>query len=480
MPHPSVHFLVALAAVGVVLALIAVVRNPGMRRRLSLSAFALVILNILHVAIVQLPDVPQLHDYGTSLEWLLGCFAVIGVLVTLVSNPWFEDRTGERAPAIVQDAIIAGLVVGASTFIFNNLNFLTGSAILAAVLGFAAQDTLGNAFAGLAIQIERPFKIGHWITVGDFEGQVTSVTWRATKIRTTSGNLIILPNNVIAKESINNYSEPVVPTRIFIEVGADYGVPPSEVQDACLQVMRHTTMPLKTPAPEVLLQDFGSSAITYRIRFWVDEFGKADRARSEVRTGIYYEFKRRNIEIPWPIQIEYSREAPVVDVPARQEDYAKRLAAVPVFAPLPPEAHRALAGTVIERLYGNGEAIVDEGDPGQSMFIVTRGSVRIVVGPELKEVAITKAGGYFGEMSLLTGAPRTATVIAVGDTTVLEIDGEAFGAYVRANPSVIDELARAAEARRRELDHTRATAGTSVHGEQVSLAQRMRRFFGLA
>jgi len=157
-----------------------------------------------------------------------------------------------------------------------------------------------------------------------------------------------------------------------------------------------------------------------------------------------------------------------------------KLSTVPVFASLGTDAHQALAGVVVERLYGSGEVVVDEGDPGQSMFIVTRGAVQIVVGPEQREVAVTKAGGYFGEMSLLTGAPRSATVIAKGDVTVLEIEADAFGAYVRAHPEVIDELARAAEARRRELDQTRASGAAGAPGEQKSLAQRMRKFFGIA
>ena len=90
------------------------------------------------------------------------------------------------------------------------------------VVGFALQDTLGNAFAGLAIQIEKPFRVGHWIRVGDFEGHVAEVTWRATKLRTKAGNFVIVPNNIIAKEAITNYSEPTVPTRLEVEVGVSY------------------------------------------------------------------------------------------------------------------------------------------------------------------------------------------------------------------------------------------------------------------
>ena len=81
------------------------------------------------------------------------------------------------------------------------------------MLGFALQDTLGNAFAGLAIQSEKPFHVGQWVKVADYEGRVAEVTWRATKLRTKAGNFVILPNNVVSKEAIVNYSEPAAPVR---------------------------------------------------------------------------------------------------------------------------------------------------------------------------------------------------------------------------------------------------------------------------
>ena len=414
-----------------------------------------------------------------NFEKVLGAFALINAIVTLLFNPWFQDRVSDRAPAIVQDAIIGALVVGASMLVLNNASFLTGSAIAAAVIGFALQDTLGNLFAGLAIQIERPFRVGHWITVGSYEGMVTAVTWRATKIRTKAGNLVIVPNNIIGKESINNYSEPAAPTRLFVEVGVAYQTPPTEVRTAIDNVMRDAKYVLKTPAPELLLYDFAASSITYRIRFWIDDFSKDEVARAAVRTGIYYEFQRRGIEIPYPIQVEYSRDEPVIDLPQQRTIFARAIAAVPVFAGLPPEAHGALADAAVRRVFGHGEVIVHEGDDGRSMFIVRHGQVRVVVGAEQREVAVTRAGGYFGEMSLLTGDPRTATVVAHGDVTVLEIDADAFGTYIKAHPEVIDALAQAAADRRRELDASRGVTTSAVATEPRSIAKRMRQFFGL-
>jgi small-conductance mechanosensitive channel len=126
---------------------------------------------------------------------------------------------------------------------------VTTSAVSAVVIGFALQDTLGNAFAGLAIQSEKPFHVGQWVKVGDHEGRVAEVTWRATKLRTKSGNFVILPNNIVAKEAIVNYSEPAAPMRLEVEVGASYLVPPNKVKAAMMEALRHSSRVLPAPAP---------------------------------------------------------------------------------------------------------------------------------------------------------------------------------------------------------------------------------------
>lgn len=468
----------ALALFVAILAAAAGVRNRIIRRRLRFSIVALVALVALTLAAHREPPLVA-FERETSIEHLIFALALINALVALSFNPWFQDRVFDRSPAIVQDTLVVAAFGAAAVFLLKDSTFLAASAIAAAAVGFALQDTLGNAFAGLAIQIEKPFRVGQWVSVAGFEGAVAEVTWRATKIRTKAGNLVVVPNSTVAREAIHNYSEPAVPTRAVVEVGAAYGAPPNDVRDAILAAMRQVTGLLASPAPDVLLHDFGASAIVYHARFWIDDFARVDHAQNDVRQAIYYEFRRRGIEIPWPIQIEYQREERPPDAGERRERLERAIAATPVLAVLPTEAHRALAEAAAERLYGDAEVIVREGEAGRSMFLVQSGRVRVTIGPEAREVAVTEAGGYFGEMSLLTGEPRSATVRAKGDCTVIEIDAAAFGAYVQNHPEAIDRLAEAAARRRRELDTSREIpVGAQV--EPVSLAQRIRRFFGIS
>jgi small-conductance mechanosensitive channel len=476
--HSIVQLVEAFVLGGIAVAALLFFRNRVIRRRMVFTSVLVGVVIGWHFGV----DAGVLaRTAGAALfEKLLVAFAAVNTAVTLLFNPWFSDRVRDRAPAIVQDALVIGLFLAIGLIFFQEdaTKLIATSAIAAAVLGLALQETLGNAFAGLAIQTEKPFRVGHWVAVASYVGRVTEVTWRATKIRTKDGNLVTLPNNVVAREPINNYTEPAAPTRLFVEVGASYAVPPNEVREALVAAARRAPFVLETPGPDVILWEFAASAITYRVRFWINDFEHDDAAKDGVRRGIYYEFSRRDIEIPFPIQTEISKEEVREAPDQRIERYSQIIGSVPVLAALFVEGRRALAETAAERLFGDGEVIVHEGDPAGSMYIVCRGQVVVTIGKG-HEVARIGKGGYFGEMSLVTGEPRSATVVASGDCSVLEISADTFKAYVTAHPDVIEYLAAAAADRRRELDESRAAAAAPSVEARRTLAGRMRKFFGL-
>ena len=376
--------------------------------------------------------------------------------------------------------MVIGLLVLIATFVFED-KLLTTSAVGAVVVGFALQDTLGNAFAGLGIQSEKPFRVGHWIRVGEFEGRVAEVTWRATKLRTKSGNFVIVPNNIIAKDAITNYSEPAVPTRLEVEIGASYLATPADVKAAVLEAVRQVPRILREPPPDVLLHSFDGSAITYRARFWIADYEMDDEVRDEVRTAIFYAFGRCGIEIPWPIEVGYSREWPEPDAATKQQEREQVLARVDLFARLTDAQRREIAAASSIRLYGSGETVVRQGEPGQSMFVVCSGAASVVLEPDRREVAVIEKGGYFGEMSLLTGDARSASVTARGDTTVLELDADVFRALGAADPQAVEEIGLAAMKRRAELTVIRdATRNAAVADAPATFLGRMKKFLRLA
>jgi small-conductance mechanosensitive channel/CRP-like cAMP-binding protein len=455
-------------------------RNRLVQRKLRLSIVVSGIYVALNAALVWPPLVPGLREQIVSIEQLVILLAALNLLILVVVNPLRVDRIPDRFPTIVQDFLLVGLFLVVATLAFPEKLF-AASAVGAVVVGFALQDTLGNAFAGLAIQIEKPFHVGHWVAIGGHEGRVAEITWRATKLRTKAGNFVIVPNNVVSKEAIVNYSEPSAPTMLIVDVGASYSSSPAEVKAAVREALGNAPRVLTTPPPEVLVQDFADSAVAYRVRFWVQDYETDEVAPDEVRSAVYYAFRRRGIEIPFPIQVQYDRQEPSTDPARGADERSTLLGRLDLFAGLSEPDLRRLASAARDQLFGHGERIVREGEPGRSLFVIASGQVAVLSGPTQHEVAALDAGNYFGEMSLLTGEPRSATVAARGDCRVFEIDADTFRGVAEANPLVLEQVGLAAVTRRNELASARAVAAAHATTTDTtrSFIVRMKRFLRL-
>ena len=402
--------------------------------------------------------------------------AIVNATVALAANKWRDDRPNDRFPGIVQDAAVIVLFVAVGTMLLRE-QLLATSAVGAMVLGFALQDTLGNLFAGMSIQIEKPFRVGHWIQVGGREGRVHEITWRATKLRTKAGQFLIVPNSVIAKDPVLNFSEPTVPTCIEVEVGASYGSPPNAVKRALLEAVANAPLAMRTPVPVIEIKAFGASSIDYVALFWIEDYATDGLARDQVRTNIWYTFRRDNIEIPFPVQISYARDEEPVRTEAHVAAAAERLGSIDLFATQTVETRHRLATSAKHHLFAAGEAMVRQDAEGDSMFVLLSGRARVTLEPLGQEVAIIPSGGFFGEMSMLTGDRRTATVRALDDVQALEISAADFRELAVADPVLLDHISSIVTSRRAGLDEARAAAAAAVVPEaKQTLLARMRKF----
>lgn len=462
----------SLVLVFVALAIRSTMANRHVRGRLMFSAVALAAYAAVAAALVSPSVSPGLSSSLALLQPLLLSLGVINALVALILNPWRADRLPDRFPTIVQDTIVIALFAIAATLILQEKIFAT-TAVGAVVIGFALQDTLGNLFAGLAIQIEKPFRVGQWVNLDGKDGLVREITWRATKLRTKSGNFIVVPNSVLSKDTITNYSEPSSDTRVELDVPASYDTPPNDVKAVILGAIKDE--PLLSPAhePEVLVVNFADSAIVYRVRVWTADFSADERIRDRIRTAVYYAFRRARIEIPYPFQVQIERTDAAV--PSRGTE-AAALSRVEIFSALDDGERAALARAATPSLYAAGERVVRQGEPGSSMFVVLKGEAAVVLDTG-QEVARVGPGGFFGEMSLLTGAPRTATVKTVVDSELFEITADAFRQFVLANPTAVEDIGVAVARRAEELDRHRAAGALTTPPEpQHSFLARVRRF----
>ena len=477
MAHYPAHLLAGLILLGLTLTAGLLTPNRLVRSRLRVSFALLIAFLGLDAFLVLAAPEPELAAQLRSIETLTLALAVINALVMLVINPLRVDRVPERFPAIVQDAVIVTLFAIFATLVLRE-KFLTTSAVGAVIIGFALQDTLGNMFAGLAIQVDKPFRVGHWITAGEWEGVVIEVTWRATKLRTRYGNEVIIPNSELGKQAVNNYSEPVAPTRLFVQVGTSYGTPPGVVKDSILRGLEREPSILRSPAPQVLLHDFGDSALIFRIYFWIDDFAHDEVAYDRVRCAIYYAFQRDNIEIPFPIQVEIGREDKQEPPSVGVERRARILERAALFATFTEAQRHQLAALCREVLHGPGQPIVSEGDPGSSAFVIGSGTAQVTIDGVREPVAMLGPGDFFGEMSLLTGEPRTATVTPVTECRLVEITADGFREFVMSHAAVLDVMSAEVARRRHESARARSTiVSTRAPIESAtSLLTRVRQF----
>ena len=377
--------------------------NRHIRNRLWVSGLAFGIYAALGAAIRYHLLTADMQQLVLMIQPLLLVFGAINGLVAAIINPWRVHRLPDRFPTIVQDAIVIGLFALGATFVLQEKIF-AATAVGAVVVGFALQNTLGNLFAGLAIQIEKPFRVGEWVRIAEIDGLVSEITWRAVKVRTKSGNFVVVPNGKLADDIIVNYSEPTRDTRLEVMVGAHYDVPPNQVKAVILDGLKRDPQISTEREPEITIADFAESAITYRVWVWIADFATDYQTYDRIRSAIYYAFRRHDIVIPYPIQVQI--EKPDV-LPSRDFSIDEAvLQRVPVFTALSSETRAQLARATTRGLFAEGEVVVRQGESGSSMFVVATGEVVVLLEPQGQEVARIRPGGFFGEMSLLTGAPQ--------------------------------------------------------------------------
>jgi small-conductance mechanosensitive channel/CRP-like cAMP-binding protein len=364
----------------------------------------------------------------------------------------------------------------------------TTSAVLSVIIGLALQDTLGNVFSGLALQTERSFHVGDWVQFGDREGVVADITWRATTLRTRANSLVIIPNTLISKDVVVNFSAPTVVHASYALVGVDYRHPPAEVMQAIVEAADQTPKILKVPRVDVRVFEFGESSITYRIKYWTDDFAAKNRTKSAFMIRVWYSFNRHGIEFPFPMRNVFMRtiteETEKAAVLEAENRIFEQLREVPLFTPLTDQETRSLASRARVERYFTGEVVMLQGQPGDSLYIIDEGSVSVAVSADGRSEKLAELGpsAIIGEMALMTGAERTATVTATMPTQFVVIDREAFRKTLLQNPQIAEEISEMLATRREQREATVAAlheaATQSPVAEKGMILSRIWEFFG--
>ena len=168
-------------------------------------------------------------------------------------------------------------------------------------VGFGLQNITNNIVSGFVILFERPVKVGDRIQVGDVAGDVMDISARATTVRTNDNISIIIPNSEFITEKVINWSHSDRIVRLQIPVGVAYKSDPEDVRAVLLKVAESHPGILKSPAPDVVFEEFGDSALKFILRVWTSQYIALPLVlRSDLNFAIKKELNQAGIEIPFP------------------------------------------------------------------------------------------------------------------------------------------------------------------------------------
>jgi small-conductance mechanosensitive channel/CRP-like cAMP-binding protein len=474
--------------------------HPEERKRLK-SSLVLVSLHLILVLVAGGMRGTEAESYkGVRLAslvfYVLAAIGMVGMVLFSVILP----RLRLNAPRILRDVVSAAAGVIAIASLAKRAGFplsglITTSAVLTAVIGFSLQDTLGNIMGGLAVQMDNSIRVGDWIKVGDLTGKVSEIRWRYTAIETRNWETVVIPNSLLMKGQVmilgRRRGKPFQ-WRRWIYFHVDFRYPPSDVIHAVTEALH--TQPIDNvaadPPPNCIFIDVGDSFAKYAIRYWLTDLAVDDPTDSEVRTRLYFALKRADIAMSIPAQAVFVTEESKQRKEKKGEEERKRrlraLDTVDLLHDLGDEDR----GRLVERLrhspFTRGEIMTRQGAEAHWLYMIISGeaSVRVSVEGAEREVARLHAGDVFGEMGLLTGEPRSATVVALADCECYRLDKTAFQDILRDRPTLAESAAEILARRRVELTAVKEGLDAEAKARRLAatksdLLGKIRLFFGM-
>jgi small-conductance mechanosensitive channel len=433
------------------------------------------------------------HHIGAFTVIFGGVF-VISLVDRYVWEVYFKQLQNIDVPKFLPEVVRLGILVLAIFWALEHFYGQTVSGLIIApgiaalVIGFAMQDSLGNIISGIALQAGKPFAHGDWLLIDNNRfAEVIEVNWRATRLRTHDDVVIEIPHRQMASQTIVNLNRPTRRHAVRVSVGIDYSAPPSRVKDVLLHATSNSKGVAPEPKPKVYLKNFADSAIEYEIKFWIDDHLFYNDVCDSVRTNVWYSLQRHGIKIPFPIRT-VQLERPMRTKQQEVQSTARLiLRQQPLFKSFTDDQLDALLPRGQASNFGRGEKLIEQGANGDSMFILVKGEANVVMNRNGFDthVGSLRSGDCFGEMSLLTGEKRSASVIAHSDCEVVEIGKPILANSLKENPELLTKLsALLAERQMKNEGIIAAQTETSVirakkSEYQTTFIDKLRVFFEL-
>lgn len=468
--------------------------RPNERRAVRVTT-VLVALSLLALALVgQVERHPTAATTAMEVALVLWGVACIHLLATILFRGLLP-AFGVVIPRIAHDLTFTGLSLAWGILWLrlagvDPTQLFTTSAVITAVLAFSMQDTLGNVLGGVTLQLDNSLRVGDWVRVDDVSGLVTDVHWRYTVIETRNRELVIMPNGWLMK---NRFT--VIRAGVDVPIawrrGVQFNIDPTADPAAVIQALERAVLDaeiphvLTDPPPNAILSEVASGYCRYTLRYWLADPRFDDPGDSSVRIHALAALGRAGIR-PGVPQEEHLmiKENESWRTAQGQQDFERRLTAIrrtELFAQLPEPEQKTLAGHLIHAPFAAGDIITRQGAVAHWLYLIIQGEAKVVVdGPEGRlPVATLRDGAIFGEMGMLTGEARSATVVAVTSVDCYRLDKEGFAKVIEHRPEIATEITAIVEARNEERNALMARAGQANGSRGNDLLYRIRSFFSL-
>lgn len=472
------------------------------RIRTSIAFFGVACLGLLSLTIMlALGALPENMAFR-SVKWV-SLLAESIAIINLASVFLFDvvlNSIKSKPPRILRDLLIATAYMVIAFILLSRSGFdLTGivatSAVITAVIGFSLADTLGNIMGGMALQMEHTINVGDWVRIEQVEGRVKEIRWRQTSIETRDWDTIVFPNSVLMRGRVtllgHRTGEPRQ-HRQWVYFNVDFRYAPSDVIQAVEVALNAEPIPsvAQTPAPHCLVLDFKESYSAYAVRYWLTDLSQTDPTDSLVRSRIYSALRRADIPLSIPARSIFVTE----ETEKRRErklglEITKRVEAlkrVELFHELTPEELRELATRLKVAPFVRGEVLTKQGAEAHWLYIIIKGTaeVHVTVDGHTENVGSLSEGEFFGEMGMMTGERRTATVAALSDMLCYRLDKTALQDIMSRRPEIAEDISHVLARRRVELEAileelNEESKRLRMGHTQVALLDRIREFFRL-
>lgn len=436
----------------------------------------------------------------------IGLFVSVAFFVDRLIKVLFWDgivakALGGPVPALLKTVgtvvILTFCVTGIVAVVFGQS--ITGiwatSGAIGLVVGLALQSIILDVFSGLAINVDRGFRIGDWIQLHNRNlqdsiiGEIIQIKWRTTHLRTKENNTLIVPNSVMGTSMVMNYSAPSPESRFYEDFCLDFSVPAERALRVLTAGVRGSLGGglLSEPGPAVRIKTVTPIGVVYEMRYWIraNEISPS-KARNRVLASTLEHLRQAGLSLAYPKEDVFHQEMPVRQLEGLTlEDRMTLLRKTSLFESLGEEELRQLAGSMTRRFLREKDVLLRRGDAGESMFILVEGLLDVYIdkgnGEEIR-VASVNPGRFLGEMSLLTGEPRSATLLAATECVLFEITRRDVTDLIRRRPELAEMLSRAVAEHRLRDDRSRNEMSDRDKEKQTSsvaeqIMAKMRSFF---